>query len=104
MFLVPELFQLEQRPHRIAHQRRLEKAAALLNKNKTIQTLALRGCAQCRQCREQEPVRQRLAEMAFLGVFDVIVNGMHVAGHPGEEQEVRIGERLGGPTKGVADL
>jgi tripartite-type tricarboxylate transporter receptor subunit TctC len=39
-------------------------------------------------------VRNRLAEAGLLCVLGVVVYGVHVAGHAGEQQEMRVGERL----------
>jgi hypothetical protein len=60
--------------------------------------------ADCSQRAEQEAVGQTVTEARVLPVFLVVVNRVVVAGHPGEEEKVCVGQRPRRALETVADL
>src|SRR5207244_2911264 len=94
------------RVHGIADERRRAEAGGVLHEcdDGVFDDRRERRGADGRQRREQEAVSEAPAEARPLAVLVVVVDRMGVAGHAGEEEEVRIGQGLGRALEPVADL
>src|SRR5262249_26295657 len=90
---------------RVADERRRHEARGLLEEgdDRVLDQRRQRGGADGGERREQQAVGQPAAEPGLLRVLVVVVDGMRVAGHSGEEHEVRVGQRPGWAAETIAD-
>src|ERR1700720_138252 len=102
--VLPHSLDDEARPDRVAHDRRLQKPASLLDEHEAFEAFARDRGAERRHPGKQQTVRERFAELSLARVFDVVMDRMNIAGEPREQQEVRVVEGLGRTLEFLADL